>query len=120
MSLVAKISSGVAKAQTSLGDLVISLTVIAKLESVYDPLTSTVTVTDIEKTVDAVPIDWDDGEVDGALVKSSDLKFVVFSPAVPIDLTDIVEYNSGKYKIMNIKPIRVGSQTPVRILQLRA
>lgn len=120
MSLVSTILSGVAKAQKGLQDLVILLPIISKSEAAYDKATSTVVVTDIIKNVDAVPIDWDDIEIDGTIIMRSDIKMVVFSKDVPIDLTDLVSYNGGKYKIMSIKPIRVGTHVPARILQLRA
>lgn len=120
MSLVNTILKGVEQAQRSLGDLVIELQVTRKVEGAYNETTGTIIVTDTTLFVDAVPIDWEDGEVDGELVLQSDLKFIVFSQDTALDLTDIVNYNSGLYKIMNIKPVRVGTYSPVRILQLRA
>lgn len=120
MSLVNQVLSGVEKARIALGDLVIDLPIISKSEGTYDDATSTVTATDTATSVKAVPVDWDDGEVDGTLILMSDIKMVVFSEDITIDLSDLVDYNDGKYKIMAIKPIKVGYHVPVRILQLRA
>lgn len=120
MSLVNTILSGVDKAEKALGDLVISLPVTSFSEGVYDETTSTVTKTPTTVNVNAVPIDWEDDEVDGTLIKRSDIKMVVFSEEIDLDTTDLVEYNDGKYKIHHIQPIRVGTRVPVRILQLRA
>jgi hypothetical protein len=120
MSLVKTIVDNVVKAQKALKDLVISLPVTSYSEGAYDPATGTVTKTPTTVNVNAVPIDWDDDEVDGNLVKKSDIKMVVFSEEIELDTTDLVDYNGGKYKIHHIEPVRAGTRVPVRIIQLRA
>jgi hypothetical protein len=120
MSRVAQIIAGVEKAQAALQDLVISLPITSYSEGVYDTSTGTVTKTPTTVNVNAVPIDWDEGEVDGDLIRRSDIKMVVFSEEIEFDTTDIVEYNDSRYKIHHIEPIRAGTRIPVRIIQLRA
>jgi hypothetical protein len=120
MSRVTQIIAGVDKARLALQDLVISLPVTSYSEGVYDPTTSTVTKIPTTVNVEAVPIDWDENEIDGNLIRRSDIKMVVFSEEIELDTTDIVEYNDSRYKIHHIEPIRAGTRVPVRIIQLRA
>jgi hypothetical protein len=118
MSLSSTVLHAIDRAQSSLGDLVITIT-LKSTSTVFNNSTGKAEPTEVTKYLKASVDRWESDEVDGDLVRSDDVKLIDFSVSVPIDLSDSVEFNGVSYNLVKITPTYVGNHVGVRTLQLR-
>jgi formylmethanofuran dehydrogenase subunit B len=118
MSLAQIVLDSVNAAKKSLGDLVITPTLKEITTTGFDRTTGTPTTTILSKTLSGVIDVWDALEVDGTLIRYDDIKFIAF-PGADINQDDEITIGSVTYTVIKVRPIKAGSLTVLRIVQLR-
>lgn len=118
--MTALTDSLVATAQTLLTKYGESVSFTRVAEGAYDPATSGVAAgTTTNYSGYAVPTQYTRADVDGELIKASDIRLIVEQTTTEPNTGDVVTVDGVVHRIMNVSPIKVTNVDIIYILQIR-
>lgn len=89
-------------------------------EGAYDPATSGVAAgTTTNYTGYAAPTQYNRADVDGDLIRSSDIRLVVEQTTTEPNIGDVVTVDGIIHRVLNVSPIKVSNVDIIYILQIR-
>lgn len=118
MSLKEVIIDAVATAKQQLGDLIIDV-VLRRVQSQYDPSVSKTVTTELTSTIQMAILKFEFKEIDGSLVKSDDMKGLIFNVDQDIKITDKVSFQNIEYDVIKLTPTYAGDTLVLIEVQLR-
>lgn len=118
MSLVKLITDAVNQARVQLGDLIVA-TQLRRVAGTYDKSTSKVIQTEKISTVNIAIIKFEFKEIDGTLVRTDDLKGLIFDTDQDVQDSDKLMFNGVEYEIIKTTPTYAGSTLVLLEVQLR-
>ena len=98
-----------------------SMTMQRVAEGAYDPTDGSVAAgTTTNYTAYGAPVDYNQEEVDGSSIRTTDVKLWLELPTTEVPLIgDTATFNSTTYRVWNVENLRVQGTDVVYILQLR-
>lgn len=87
----------------------------------YSAATSSITTTEETHTIQAVKLSFKQFEVDGEIIKTSDVKFLISSKdlAVTIETGDKITFNSVEFSVQNVMEMAPAGTTVYFKVQAR-
>lgn len=120
MSLSDKVKKAVNGAKTKLGTLLTPAVLKIKGSTSYNTSTGEKSISSTDVNVDVVIDKFEYNEIDGTLVKNSDVKLIMFNDTDYVPSTiDKISISNKTYDIINVSPVIAGSKTIIFVLQVR-
>lgn len=118
MSLTNSVISAIRQTKASLGDLLISMTLV-KVTKTYSSGVNFESTTQIP--VQGVIEKYTDKEIDGTMIFKDDLKIILFNEegAIQVSNKDRIIANGKTFEVVQVKAEYVGAYTPIINLQVR-
>lgn len=120
MSLAADIVKAVGDAKSALGDLVRNASLLT-VSSAYNVATGENVETVVETIIEYAPEDFSDRELEGELVKETDLKIIVFNTLGTLNIRnqDKIRIDGVNYEVYRVRRVYVGGSYPIMNVYLK-
>jgi hypothetical protein len=117
--LKADVLAAIEESRTALQDLLTEVRVLTRTPPAVHVPGSPVVYTEAELSMKMVITRFEEREIDGQRIKTSDVKAILYPIDGDVTLNDIIIFDNTSYRVLNNQPVMVGNQVGVHTLQLR-